>query len=158
MKNRTTIILLIIIVLFTAVASLLAYQQLPEQVASHWNAQGQANGYSSRLMGVLYMPIILLVTSVLLLCLPAIDPLKANITVFRGTYNLFIILFAGFMAYMHILTLLWNLEVAFSFNAAMAPALFRSAATSASEAHRVGHLASCALLPCPCPSPCPCPD
>jgi uncharacterized membrane protein len=122
MKNRTTIILLIVILLITAVVSLLVYPRLPEQVASHWNEQGQANGYSGRLVGVLLMPAILLVTAILLLCLPAIDPLKANIAVFRGTYNLFIILFAGFMAYMHILTLLWNLKVAFSFNAALAPA------------------------------------
>ncbi len=122
MKNQTTLILLFIILVFAATAGLLAFPHLPEMVASHWNARGQADGFSSRLFGVLFLPAILLLFFVLSLVLPSIDPLKANIAQFRGEYNRFIIVFAAFMAYLQILTLLWNLRVTFSFNAALAPA------------------------------------
>jgi uncharacterized membrane protein len=45
----------------------------------------------------------------LFLVIPGIDPLKANIAQFRETFNLFVTFMAGFMVYVHALTLRWNL-------------------------------------------------
>jgi hypothetical protein len=45
----------------------------------------------------------------LLILLPMIDPLRANLAMFRPQYNLIVVFLGGFLLYVHILTLLWNL-------------------------------------------------
>ena len=56
-----------------------------------------------------------------MMVIPAIDPLKENIAAFREDYNIMIIAMAGFMLYLHILTLLYNLNVNFKMNSLLAP-------------------------------------
>jgi uncharacterized membrane protein len=81
------------------------YPRLPERVPSHWNAQGQVNGYSGRFSAAFLLPIITAALVLLLLLLPAIDPLKANIQKFRGAYNLVVLALVIYMLYLHGLTL-----------------------------------------------------
>ncbi len=121
MKTKTTWIVLAIIAAASLVMGLAVYGMLPEQVASHWNAQGEADGYSSALSGVLFLPAILVGMALLMMFIPAIDPLKENIAAFREDYNSMIVGMAGFMLYLHILTLLWNLNVEFKMNSLLAP-------------------------------------
>ena len=52
------------------------WDQLPAQLPTHWNLQGQVDGYSSRTMGSIILPLINIGTYLLLLYLPAIDPKK----------------------------------------------------------------------------------
>jgi len=104
----TTIIVLLLIVGATIVGALL-WNQLPDQMASHWNVNDQANGYMPKFWGVFMLPLITLGMFILFLVIPNIDPLKANIAQFRETFNLFITFIVGFMIYIHALTLLWNL-------------------------------------------------
>ncbi|HEY5728568.1 MAG TPA: SdpI family protein [Anaerolineales bacterium] len=104
----TTIIVLVLIVGIT-VAGAVLWNQLPDPMASHWNEKDQVDGYMSKIWGVYMMPLITLGLFLLFLLIPNIDPLKANIAQFRGTFNLFITFIIGFMAYVHILTLRWNL-------------------------------------------------
>ena len=104
----TTIIVLILIFGAISLASLL-WNQLPDQMASHWDVNDQVNGYMSKFWGVFMMPLITLGMFVLFIVVPNIDPLKANIAEFRGTFNLFIVFIVGFMIYIHALTLRWNL-------------------------------------------------
>ncbi len=124
MSTRNTIILSILLIIIATVASTLVYNQLPEQVASHWNEANQVNGYISRFWGAFLMPVIALGILVLFLVIPLIDPLKANIAQFRGVFNAFIALMTAFMVYMHGLTLAWNLGYnKFNMGAAMLPGL-----------------------------------
>jgi uncharacterized membrane protein len=70
------------------------------------------------------MPVISVGMLLLFLVIPQIDPLKANIAKFREYFDAFIALMVGFMVYMHILTVLWNLGYdQFNMGAAMLPAL-----------------------------------
>ena len=70
------------------------------------------------------MPLMTTGLFLLFLAIPNIDPLKANIAQFRETFNLFIVLFVGFMIYIYFLTLLWNLGyTGFNMSNAMLPAL-----------------------------------
>jgi uncharacterized membrane protein len=78
-------------------------------MASHWDVNDQVNGYMSKFWGVFLMPLVTIVLFFLFLLIPNIDPLKANIAEFRGTFNLFIAFIIGFMVYIHVLTLRWNL-------------------------------------------------
>lgn len=124
MSTRTTTILVLLIILGATVAGLLLWNRLPDPMASHWNINDQADGYMSKTWGVLLMPIITLGMFVLFLVIPSIDPLKANISQFRGTFNLFIVLIIAFMVYLYGLTLAWNLGyTSFRMSSAMLPAI-----------------------------------
>ena len=106
------------------VAGLVLWNRLPNQMASHWNANDQVNGYISRFWGVFLLPLITLGMFLLFLVVPSIDPLKANIAQFRKAFNLFIGLIVAFMIYLYGLTLDWNLGYTnFKMSGAMLPAI-----------------------------------
>lgn len=52
------------------------WDQLPAQIPTHWNLQGKVDGYSSRAVGMLMLPLVNIGTYLLILYLPAIDPKK----------------------------------------------------------------------------------
>jgi uncharacterized membrane protein len=122
MNTKTTSILSIILIAIAVVAGAVLWNQLPEQMASHWNANDQVDGTMPKFWGVFLMPLITLGLMVLFLVIPHIDPLKANIAQFRESFNLFIILIIAFMLYVHGLTLAWSLGFTnFKMSAAMLP-------------------------------------
>lgn len=119
-KNVFFVVLIVGIVLMTA--SKLLSNQMGASLATHWNAAGEADGYGSSFMGLYFLPILIILMTALILAIPNIDPLKANIETFKSDYHLFVYSFAGFMYYVYSLTLLWNLGVHFSMNALLTPA------------------------------------
>lgn len=122
MSTKLTTILVLILIAAAVIAGALFWNQLPEQMASHWNANDKVDGYMSKFWGVFLMPLITLGMFVLFLTLPNIDPLKANIAQFRGAFNLFIVFITAFMLYIHGLTLAWSLGYQnFKMSAAMLP-------------------------------------
>jgi uncharacterized membrane protein len=124
MSTRTTILITIFLIAFTLVFSISVYSRLPEQMASHWNQAGQVDGTMNRFWGAFLMPLVVLGMLAFFLVIPKIDPLRANIAKFREQFNTFITLIVAFMAYMHILTMAWNLGYdQFNMGSAMMPAL-----------------------------------
>ena len=124
MTTRTATILVLILIVAAVLAGLLAWNRLPDQMASHWNKNDQVDGYISRFWGVFMMPLMTLGMFLLFMLIPNIDPLKANIAKFRGVFNLFITFIVGFMLYIHALTILWNLGyTSFAMSKAMLPAM-----------------------------------
>jgi uncharacterized membrane protein len=124
MSTRTTTIVVLLMLLGATIAGLLLWNQLPDQMASHWNINDQVDGYMSRFWGIFLLPLITLAMLVLFLVVPSIDPLKANIAQFRAVFNLFIVLIVAFMIYIHALTLAWNLGYTdFKMSGAMLPAM-----------------------------------
>jgi uncharacterized membrane protein len=109
MNTRTITIIASLLILAGLLAGLLLWNQLPEQVASHWGPNDQVDGYMPKFWGVFLMPLVTLALLLLFLAIPAIDPLKANIAKFRPVFNLFILFMILFMLYMHGLTLAWSL-------------------------------------------------
>ena len=124
MSSRNTVILTLVMIIGGLLLSLAVYPRMPEQVASHWNAADQVDGTMPRFWGAATMPIIALVMLGLFLVIPAIDPLRANIARFRGTFNTFVVLIVAFLLYVHVLTTLWNLGLqGFRMSTAMLPAM-----------------------------------
>lgn len=99
------------LVLLSFAVGVLFYPRLPAMVASHWDERGQVDGYTPRFWGVFLLPITIAGLACLLLAIPSIDPLKANIARFRAQYDSFVLLVVGYFFYLHLLTLLWNLGV-----------------------------------------------
>lgn len=124
MNTRTTTLVVLLMIAAAAVAGLVLWNQLPDLMASHWNANDQVDGYMSKFAGVFMIPLMTLGLFLLFLVVPNIDPLKANIAQFRDVFNLFIVLMVAFMLYIYALTLRWNLGYTdFGMSKAMLPAM-----------------------------------
>ncbi len=102
-----------------AAASVLALPSLPEQVATHWNAAGQPDDTMPRLAGAFLLPAITAGVALLLYVVPRIDPRREAVESFRGPYEWFVVGMVAFLAYVHGMTLAWNLGLRFSFTGAM---------------------------------------
>jgi uncharacterized membrane protein len=121
MRRNEIIILAIIILSF--VIGVYSYPQMPEKVASHWNAEGQVNGYLSKFWGVFLMPIISAGIFLFFIFIPGIDPLKSNIQQFRKHYDGFVVLIMVFLFYLYLLTIFWNSGHTFNMTVFLSPAL-----------------------------------
>ena len=86
----------------TLLVSALVYERLPERVASHWNARGEVDGYTSRFVGAFMLPLVALGIWGLLRVLPRIDPRRENYQKFEGMYDLLIAATVGFLCVMHL--------------------------------------------------------
>lgn len=122
MSTKTTTMISIALIGIAVIAGAVLWNQLPDQMASHWNASDQVDGTMPKFWGVFMMPLVTLGMMVLFLVIPNIDPLKANIAQFRESFNIFIVLIIAFMLYIHGLTLVWSLGFTnFKMSAAMLP-------------------------------------
>jgi len=119
-KNIQTLIVGLIVVSFLIGAYLHPY--MPEKMASHWDANSNVDSYMSRFWGLFLMPIISTILFLVFILIPKIDPLKENIEKFRGYFDVFILLLIGFLFYLYMLTLLWNLGYRFNIIQLLAPA------------------------------------
>lgn len=109
MSNRNTFIVALVIIVVATIASAVIYPQLPEISASHWDAEGNVNGYMSSFWAAFLMPLVSVGLLLMFMAIPSIDPLKANITQFRNYYNIFVTVIIVFMLVIHGITLAWNL-------------------------------------------------
>ncbi len=121
MSTKLTLILSISIILISIILGALVYDKMPDQVASHWNENGNVDDYMGKFWGVFMMPLLSIVLLALFFAIPNLDPLKENIAEFRDTYNLFIFFFILFFAYIWALTIVWNFY-SFNMNSAILPA------------------------------------
>lgn len=116
MSVRKSEILIVGIVLLSFAIGVYYYPQMPEQMASHWNAKGQVDGYLSRFWGVFLIPIVLVGLALLFMAIPRIDPLRENIEKFRRYYDGFVILFMLFMVFIFFQAILWSIGIKISPN------------------------------------------
>ncbi len=100
---RKWIPLLIVVAAF--VASAIVYPRLPATIPTHWNIDGQPDGWSSRAFGALIFPVLMLGMWGLLRVLPAIDPRGANYAKFGGAYEAIVDALMIFLFGMHVVVL-----------------------------------------------------
>jgi len=123
MNMRKSEIVAIGIILFSFIIGIYLYPQMPEKMASHWNAKGEVDGYMPKFWGLFLMPIISLLIFLLFIAIPKIDPLKQNIEKFRKYYDGFVVLMIAYLFYIYLLTLLWNTGIRFSIVQPLVPAM-----------------------------------
>ncbi len=122
MTTKNTSIIALVMIALALLAGAVLWNQLPDQMASHWNFNDEVDGTIPKVWGVLLLPLTTLGMLALFLVVPNIDPLKENIAQFRESFNLFIMLIVAFMLYIHGLTLAWSLgSTNFKMSAAMLP-------------------------------------
>jgi len=99
------------------------YPQMPDLMASHWDINGEVNGYMPKFWGIFLMPLLSLGFFALFLALPRIDPLKANIAKFRKYFDVFIFVLLMFLLYIYLLTIMWTFGFRFDMIQFLMPAL-----------------------------------
>ncbi|MCX6707866.1 MAG: SdpI family protein [Candidatus Woesearchaeota archaeon] len=119
---KKTNIAIICIMLLSFAISIYLYPMMPDNMASHWGASGQVNGYMPKFWALFLMPMISVVILALLWAIPKLDPLKKNVEKFRSYFDLFILLLMIFMFYIHLLTISWNIGIRFDMIQLLAPA------------------------------------
>jgi len=120
--RRSKIIAIAIILLSFALAFYFC-PLMPEKMASHWNVQGEIDGYTSKWWGLFLMPIISLGMFLFFILIPKIDPLKENIKKFRKYFDGFMVLIIFFLFYIYLLSVFWNLGLRFDMSRFMMPTL-----------------------------------
>lgn len=123
MDSKKAEVLALGIVLLSFALALYIYPAMPERMVSHWNSQGQPDGFMSKDIGLFIMPAINLFLFLLFFLIPKIDPLKENIARFRKYFNIFVILILLMMLYLYSLVLIWNMGAVFDMILALVPAL-----------------------------------
>lgn len=79
-KNFKTLLITSIIILLPIIAGLLLWNQLPEQIPSHWNVNGEIDGYTKKEIVVFLIPIIMLTIQWLCAFITGLDPKIENIS------------------------------------------------------------------------------
>ena len=77
-KNLKVLILTTIVMLLPILAGLILWNQLPEQMPTHWNAAGEIDGWSSKPFAVFVLPLIMVAAQWLCMLGTAADPKKNN--------------------------------------------------------------------------------
>ncbi|MFH1172934.1 MAG: SdpI family protein [bacterium] len=94
----------LLIILITILASFYFHSHLPETVPSHWNIQGEVDGWSSRSFTVWFFPGLVIGMYLLFLILPYLDPKRKNYRKFTGAYHVFKSIIIVFVSLLYILT------------------------------------------------------
>jgi len=123
MKIKKINWLFILLIILSFIIGIYAYSVLPDQIASHWNARGEVDGYMGKFWGLFLFPIILIFLYLLFLIIPRIDPLKKNIEKFREYYDYLILVIFLFLFYVFLLTILANLGYRFNMTKTIIPAV-----------------------------------
>ena len=111
------------VIILTYAITFISYPYLPDPIASHWDFSGEVNGYMAKAWGLLLVPLISTGLAILLLLIPRIDPLRANIREFRAVYDGFVIVFLLFLLYVQGFIILWNAGIRISIAQALSPAI-----------------------------------
>ncbi|MFZ3057932.1 MAG: SdpI family protein [Minisyncoccales bacterium] len=105
-----------------AFATAIYFQPLmPAQMASHWNWQGNVDGYMTKNWALFFFPFLMVAVNILFHFIPKIDPQKKNIDKFFNSYQTFILVFNIFFLYIYSMTIIWNMGFSMNMNAVLMP-------------------------------------
>ena len=121
-KHQSALISFALIGVATAI-SLICYSALPDPMTTHWDAAGKPNGSMSRAVGASFAPVLMIVLYIILRLSPRIDPRRATLEALLPFYDAFIPTMMGFLLYVHMITLGWNLGWRINIGAALAPGI-----------------------------------
>ncbi|WP_027414803.1 SdpI family protein [Aneurinibacillus terranovensis] len=102
MKKNAFPVLTIILGLLISLAS---YPYLPERIATHWGWTGTPDSYSSKLFGILIIPVLMIALYAGMRYMPRLDPNRANYEKFGKSYDLIINFILTFLLILHGITL-----------------------------------------------------
>ena len=121
MKRREYMIWAIIALMFISGAYI--YPSMPETMATHWDADGNVNGYSPKAVGVFLIPALTLGIYLLMLAIPHIAVYRKNIESFKQYYFYMIAGIVIFLAVVQSAMLAANMGYAFDMSYIIMPTI-----------------------------------
>lgn len=115
-KISKTTLAVIGLVFLSFVLSICFYSLMPEQMATHWNFQGEVDGYMSKFWGLFLTPVVIAGLAIMFLVIPRIDPRKEKIAALGIYYDGTAVIVILFMVIFHLQILLWNVGTRISLN------------------------------------------
>ena len=77
-KNLRLLVITSLVILLPIVAGVILWNQLPEQIPTHWNAAGEVDGWSGKGFAVFGLPLMMLAFQWICVLGTGADPKKAN--------------------------------------------------------------------------------
>ena len=77
-EEKIELLLTTIVCLIPLVAGLILYPQLPDKIVTHWDINGNPNGWSNKTTGILILPLSMVVLNILFPFLLRVDPKYEN--------------------------------------------------------------------------------
>lgn len=111
-----------VIVVLSFAAAIIVYPRLPARSASHWNIDGEVDGYTSPVVAAAIMPVISAGMLLLFAILPAIYPKRKDTEGLADQMAQYKAIILLFLLYLYGLTLAWNLGQRFNMVQFLAPA------------------------------------
>jgi uncharacterized membrane protein len=102
-------------IILSALVSIVAAPDLPNQMVTHWNVAGEPDATMSKAVTLVLFPAITAGLVALLAIVPRIDPRRENIAAFRPTHDWFVILITALMFVIHVGVVAFNLGYVFDF-------------------------------------------
>jgi uncharacterized membrane protein len=93
------------LIILTFLVGLLLKPQLPSRLPSHWNIQGNIDGYMPTNQALWFFPALMLGMFLLFQLLPKLDPKKDKYQLFKREWEILQTVFLVFFAYIHGITL-----------------------------------------------------
>lgn len=110
------------IILLSFIIGAVSYSYMPDIMPTHWNAQGEIDGYMGKFWGLFFLPVLSFGLFILLMYMPKFEPRRDNFDYFRDYYQGIILVMTGFLFYIYILSILAALEYEFNMVQMIAPA------------------------------------
>ena len=98
-------ILPIILIIVAFAIGLQMYPSLPDQVPTHWNAQGEIDGWSSKNFFVFFSPLLALGIYLLMTLVPLLDPFRKKYKDFEMAYYWIKTALVGFLLALYLYTI-----------------------------------------------------
>ena len=102
---RANVLCFLFIGAAVAVAAYL-YPNLPDQIPTHWNIEGEVDDYTAKPWGVVIMPLAAIFVFVVMRLIPTISPKGFRTDNFMDVVNVFTVAIVGFMSGVAVLVLL----------------------------------------------------
>jgi len=105
------------------IATVYGYTSISGDMATHFTPTGQSDGTMAKVPGLLLIPALMAGLYGLFSLLPRIDPLQENYERFREAYRGMMVAILGFLAYIQLVLVGWNIGLAFNMTQAITPAV-----------------------------------
>lgn len=102
-------IISILIILAVAISAYYFNGLLPDTIITHWDINGQADGWGSKNILVVFVPFLIIGLYILFRFLPRMDPKKENYIKFDSAYHAFKLLIVAFMSIIYFISVYINL-------------------------------------------------
>ncbi len=95
------------LLIFAAVGvAIFLYADLPDQIPTHWNLDGEVDDYTAKPWGVAILPLAAILVFVIMRLIPVISPKGFRTDKFMDVINVFTVAMVGFMCGVAVLVLL----------------------------------------------------